>query len=60
MANSKTDLTGMKDHQSYLKVWTYEMYHKHQTTVEKTDRFYMETVNFLYGEDQNKISSVPA
>lgn len=51
MANSQPDLTGTQDHQSYLKVWTYEMCHKHQTTVKKTYRLYMETVNFLYGKD---------
>lgn len=51
MANPQPNLTGMQDHQSHLKVWTYEMCHKHQNTVEITDRLYMETVNFLYGKD---------
>lgn len=33
------------------------MFHKHQTTVEITDRLYMETLTFLSGKDENRISN---
>lgn len=49
----------MQDYQSCWEFWTYEMYHKHQSTLEVTDRLYMETGTFLSGEDENKISNFP-
>lgn len=56
LANTQPDLTIMRDHQSHLKVWTYEMYHNHQTTLEITD---METIMFLSGKDEDRISNFP-
>lgn len=57
VVNTQPDLIITQDHQSHLKVWTYEMFHKHQTTVEITDRLYMETLTFLSGKDENRISN---